>query len=50
MFGALVTWFGYSSMFLVAAGWVVAGSIAFSLWEGDIGPRKQLRTTSVSVG
>lgn len=49
-FGALVTWFGYSSMFLVAAGWVVAGSIAFSLWEGDIGPRRRLRTTSVSVG
>lgn len=50
MFGALVTWFGYSSMFFVAAGWVAAGSIAFSLWEGDIGPRKQLQTTSVSLG
>jgi len=48
--GALVTWFGYSSMFFAAAGWVVAGSIAFSLWEGDIGPRKQARTTNVSLG
>lgn len=50
LLGALVTWFGYSSMFLAAAGWVVTGSIIFSLWEGDIGPRKQVRTTPVSLG
>ena len=50
LLGALVTWFGYSSMFLAAAAWVVAGSIIFSLWEGDIGRRKQARTTPVSLG
>jgi MFS family permease len=50
LLGALVTWFGYSSMFLAAAAWVVAGSILFSLWEGDIGRRRQARTTPVSLG
>ncbi|HSM02277.1 MAG TPA: MFS transporter [Acidimicrobiia bacterium] len=48
--GTLITWFGYSAMFLVAAGWVVAGSIVFSLWEGDAGPRRRTRTTRVSLG
>jgi MFS family permease len=50
LLGALVTWFGYSAMFFAAAGWVVAGSIAFSLWEGDAGPRRRARTTRVSLG
>ncbi|MDP2623711.1 MAG: MFS transporter [Actinomycetota bacterium] len=50
LLGALVTWFGYSSMFLAAAAWVVAGSFLFSLWEGDIGHRRQARTTPVSLG
>jgi MFS family permease len=48
--GILITWFGYSTMFLIAAGWVVAGSLVFSLWEGDIGPRRSKRTTRVSLG
>ena len=50
LLGALVTWFGYSAMFFAAAGWVVVGSIAFSLWEGDAGPRRRARTTRVSLG
>jgi len=50
LLGALVTWFGYSAMFFAAAAWVVAGSIAFSLWEGDAGPRRRVRTTRVSLG
>ena len=50
LLGALVTWFGYSAMFFSAAGWVVAGSIVFGLWEGDVGPRRRSRTTRVSLG
>ena len=49
-FGVLVTLFGYSAMFFAAAGWVVAGSIVFSLWEGDVGPWRRTRTTRVSLG
>jgi len=49
-FGVLVTLFGYPAMFSVAAAWVVLGSIAFALWEGDAGPRRRTRTTRVSLG
>lgn len=34
--GAMVTWFGYPTMFRIAAVWVMVGLIAFAAWEHDL--------------
>jgi len=38
--GQLISSFGYQTMFLAAAGWVVAGSLIFARWDGDLGSRR----------
>ncbi|HLA66470.1 MAG TPA: MFS transporter [Acidimicrobiia bacterium] len=45
--GSLITLVGYSTMFVIAAAWVTAGSLTFAIWEGDVRWR---RTTPVSLG
>jgi MFS family permease len=46
--GALIGSLGYSAMFLTAALWVVAGTLTFAFWDGDLRPRRA-RTTRVSL-
>ncbi len=46
LLGLVVRTFGYTTMFLVAAAWVLVGLLAFAAWDGDIGRRQ---TTRVSL-
>jgi MFS family permease len=48
--GLLIVLVGYSQMFVAAAAWVVLGTIAFAVWDGDAGRRRRTRTTPVSLG
>jgi predicted MFS family arabinose efflux permease len=41
-FGWLIAAFSYETMFLVAAGWIVAGVLVFALWDGDLSRRTTL--------
>lgn len=35
-FGWLIAAFSYETMFLVAAGWILLGGLAFAVWDGDL--------------
>jgi hypothetical protein len=55
-FGAVISLSSYSSMFSAAAGWVLAGGLAFALWDRSnpdppaAGPRRLLGGTSMIPG
>ena len=38
--GQLIASFGYTVMFTIAAIWVVAGSVGFAIWDGDLTRRR----------
>jgi MFS family permease len=46
LLGLVVTWFGYTTMFVVAGVWVLFGLFAFAAWDGDL---RRRQTTRVSL-
>lgn len=40
VFGLLIAAFSYETMFLAAAAWILAGGVAFAVWDGDVRRKK----------